>query len=89
MSLDKSMLLLVEQGQIKEALDLLRVENIKKYLKEKFNLETILRKHFVSKLVFQNKCNLDYFTVLHLSYNLLLTQIILNWLKNYCFYWLN
>jgi len=62
-SLDESMLLLAEQGKVAEALDLLRTEDIKRYLKDRFILESLLRKHYVLKLGFQTKFSLKDFEI--------------------------
>ena len=62
-SLDESMLALAERGEIKEALELLRVEDVKRFLKDKFHLESLLRKHYLSKLGFETKFNLKDFVI--------------------------
>lgn len=61
--LDGAMLHLAEQGKIADALELLRVEDIKRYVKDRFSLENTLRKHYAVKLGFQTKFSFEDFHI--------------------------
>lgn len=63
LSLDETMLYLARKGEIEEALDLCLKENPKRYLLERFNLEKLLKKHFLNELGFQTKFSLKDFVI--------------------------
>ena len=61
MNIDEAMLYLAEQGKIKEALELLEHQDPKRFLYQRFNMEKLLRKHYMVAIGFTTKFSISDF----------------------------